>query len=185
MMTRLGEMHLQRFRLILVVAVTATIISIIIFSVGVNNGALSIDDSYYFSSQYDDSPRSTYHHSERSIRMTADDIVHQSYTQTFRALSLEETCNLNVDGKTCIESLLTEAMNSTTKSFPWWFITLLRDIPNHTYKFWHNLTIMEPAMDLCTIEKIATTEVRHVLYSLEISCYILQLYPKQQLTFDQ
>ena len=101
--------------------------------------------------------------------LTADEIVHKSYKQTFRALSIEETCSLDVDGKTCIESLLAEAMNSTTKSFPWWFITLLRDIPQHTYKFWHNLTIMEPPMDFCTIEKIATTQVRHVLYSLKIS----------------
>ena len=69
--------------------------------------------------------------------LTADEIVHKSYIQTFRALSLEESCSLDVDGKTCIESLLAEAMNSTTKSFPWWFITLLRDIPQHTYKFWH------------------------------------------------
>ena len=173
MMAHHYEMHLQRrahYRSILVViAVIAALISII-FSVSVNNGTyLSMDDSYYSSSSYD-SPKSTYHQSERPIRMlTADEIVHKSYIQTFRALSLDETCSLDVDGKTCIESLLAEAMNSTTKSFPWWFITLLRDIPQHTYKFWHNLTIMEPPMDFCTIEKIATTQVRHVLYSLKIS----------------
>ena len=170
-MAHRDEMHLQRrahYRSILVViAVIAALISII-FSVSVNNGTyLPIDDSAYYSSSSYDSERSEYHQSERPIRMlTADEIVHKSYKQTFRALSLEETCSLDVDGKTCIESLLAEAMNST---FPWWFITLLRDIPQHTYKFWHNLTIMEPSMDFCTIEKIATTQVRHVLYSLKIS----------------
>ena len=177
-MAHRDEMHLQRrahYRSILVViAVTAALIISIIFSVSVNNGRayLPIDDSYYSSPSYD-SERSEYHQSERPIRMlTADNIVHKSYIKTFRALSLEETCSLDVDGKTCIESLLAEAMNSTTKSFPWWFITLLRDIPQHTYKFWHNLTIMEPSMDFCTIEKIATTEVRNFEKISSISLYI-------------
>jgi len=83
---------------------------------------------------------------------------------------MEKLCPLGVDGKTCIKSLLEEARqvaNSSTtpgNSFPWWFITMMRDIhafpPVHGA--WHNLTIIDPPMDYCTIEKIASTQWRNV-----------------------
>ena len=73
----------------------------------------------------------------------AEEIIQRSYRQTFGALSTEILCSLDIDGKTCINSLLSEAMEisslssqsnnnmtstTSTKSFPWWFITMLRDI---------------------------------------------------------
>ena len=73
----------------------------------------------------------------------AEEIIQRSYRQTFGALSTEILCSLDIDGKTCINSLLSEVMEisslssqsnnnmtiaSSTKSFPWWFITMLRDI---------------------------------------------------------
>jgi hypothetical protein len=49
---------------------------------------------------------------------------------------------------------------SSSSSFPWWFVTMLRDAP--VGATWHNLTIMSPPMDFCTIEKVATTQWRNV-----------------------
>ncbi|KAL3817101.1 hypothetical protein ACHAXA_009932 [Cyclostephanos tholiformis] len=50
--------------------------------------------------------------------------------------------------------------NTSPMSFPWWFVTLLRDAPVRAT--WHNLTIINPPIDYCTIEKVATTQWRNV-----------------------
>ena len=104
--------------------------------------------------------------------LNADEIIQRSYERTFGALSTEISCNTTISGRTCIESLLSEAMQissrpNSTHNFPWWFITMLRDIPiQYALGPWHNLTIMDPPMDFCTIEKIATTQWRNVQCAL-------------------
>lgn len=74
--------------------------------------------------------------------MRAEDIVHRSYMQTFGALSTDTLCSPDVDGRTCVGSLLSEAaeissflsktdnatLTRAAKPFPWWFITMLRDM---------------------------------------------------------
>jgi len=117
--------------------------------------------------------------------LQAEDIIRRSYRRTFGALSTETACTLDVDGRTCINSLLSEVRElsssssqtsqnngeaastiatTTTTSFPWWFVTMLRDIKAQPgiHGLWHNLTILDPPMDFCTIEKIATTQWRSV-----------------------
>jgi hypothetical protein len=53
-----------------------------------------------------------------------------------------------------------EGGGGASTSFPWWFVTMLRDAPVRAT--WHNLTIINPPMDFCTIEKIATTQWRNL-----------------------
>ena len=80
--------------------------------------------------------------SQSSLFFDAEEITQRSYSETFGALSEETSCSSNISVRACIEGLLSEAMmlsllpsqpqtNVTTlrgKSFPWWFITMLRDI---------------------------------------------------------
>ena len=74
--------------------------------------------------------------------MRAEDIVRRSYRRTFGALSMDELCGPDVGGRGCIASLLLEATETSSssdgtnetsssakaKSFPWWFVTMLRDL---------------------------------------------------------
>ena len=92
--------------------------------------------------------------------LNAEEIIQQSYMNTFGVLSIDKICSIDVDSKTCYQALLLEAtkVNRTT-TVPWWLITLLRDV--HV-GFWNNLTIQEPPLDFCTIEKVATTQWRNV-----------------------
>lgn len=128
------------------------------------------------------SSSSSMHSSSLMKISNADEIMRRSYDATFGALSLETLCPPNVRHIDCRDRLLTEVRqlshlttdkandNSSgnggndqkkrTMSFPWWFITMLRDAPVRAS--WHNLTIMDPPMDICTIEKVATTQWRNV-----------------------
>ena len=114
----------------------------------------------------------------------AYDIVRRSYASTFGALasrkSIERSCDASASFALCVKSMLDEvkslsssSSSSTTEgavvaegastssmSFPWWFVTMLRDAPVRAS--WHNLTMIRPPMDFCTIEKIATTQWRNV-----------------------
>lgn len=125
------------------------------------------------------SPSSKHLSSSMTIS-NAHEIIRRSYDATFGALSLETSCPPNVRHIDCRDRLLAEVRqlshlttdkadysryvgNNQTKrtmSFPWWFITMLRDAPVRAS--WHNLTIMDPPMDICTIEKVATTQWRNV-----------------------
>ena len=52
-------------------------------------------------------------------------------------------------------------------SIPWWFQTLLRDLPTSgAYGFWHHFSTTEPTFNFCTIGKVATTEWRRVFCKL-------------------
>lgn len=119
--------------------------------------------------------------------LNAEEIIQRSYRNTFGALSTDRLCSPDVGAIKCVNSILSEAMelssssssssqqnnttattssttSSSTKSFPWWFITMLRDVKGKSgiNGGWHNLTIMNPPMDFCTIEKVATTQWRNV-----------------------
>lgn len=135
-------------------------------------------------------PRSTSFGSDSYVLyrpLEADGIIQRAYQQTFGALSINRLCSPDISGRACIDSLLSETeelsaswdeqqiMNltsttlftpaTTTNSFPWWFITMLRDINakgSGMHAGWHNLTMMDPAIDYCTIEKVATTQWRNV-----------------------
>ena len=112
----------------------------------------------------------------KRYRLNAKEIVQRSYKNTFGALPIDTLCSLEVqydngvpwliDGQTCINSLLTETMNisssehSSSHSFPWWYITMLRD--NNKMFHWNNLTFANPPIDFCTIEKVGTTQWRRV-----------------------
>jgi len=92
--------------------------------------------------------------------LNAEEIIQQSYMNTFGVLSIEKLCSIDVDSKTCYQALLLEATKENrTITVPWWLITLLRDVH---IGFWNNLTIQEPPIDFCTIEKVATTQWRNV-----------------------
>jgi len=61
--------------------------------------------------------------------------------------------------QTCLKSVLEGSEGS---DFPWWFRTLLRDAATDTSLVadWHNLRFANPDVELCTIEKVATTQWR-------------------------
>mmetsp|Transcript_7790 Transcript_7790/g.13562 ORF Transcript_7790/g.13562 Transcript_7790/m.13562 type:complete len:394 (+) Transcript_7790:169-1350(+) len=160
-------LHRQRRKYI---ALAVAAITIFVHIAHSSLGESGMTSSPSLSSQILISPRPSLH---------AEEIIQRSYRQTFGALSTEILCSLDIDGKTCINSLLAEAMEissltsqsnnnttsmSSTKSFPWWFITMLRDIKKKgsIHGAWHNLTILDPPMDFCAIEKIATTQWRNV-----------------------
>ena len=124
-------LHRQRRKYIALAAAAITIFVHIASSFLEESG---MTGSPSLSSQILSSPRPSLH---------AEEIIQRSYRQTFGALSTEILCSLDIDGKTCINSLLSEVMEisslssqsnnnmtiaSSTKSFPWWFITMLRDI---------------------------------------------------------
>jgi len=59
--------------------------------------------------------------------------------------------------------------NSPASSIPWWFHTLLRDLPTSgAYGPWHHFTTIDPAFHFCTIAKVGTTEWRKVFNRLNI-----------------
>ncbi|KAL9186270.1 hypothetical protein ACHAXT_005508 [Thalassiosira profunda] len=99
---------------------------------------------------------------------TAEEIVRQSYQQTFGGLPIDRICGPDVGGMDCSKALLSDAMQlsgNEASPMPWWFITLLRDWGTKgvgVHALWHNLTTLEPPVDFCTIEKVATTQWRNV-----------------------
>jgi hypothetical protein len=97
----------------------------------------------------------------------ANYIVRRAYERTAKILP----CDENVSGEDCMqktakyfnpsqdddESLNLE--NSSIPSIPWWFQTLLRDLPESgMYGDWHAMYPACPPMQFCTIPKVATTE---------------------------
>lgn len=148
---------------------------------GASSSFISSWDEYTWPSSIASSSSSLMHSSSSMKISSANEIIRRSYDATFGALSLKTLCPPNVRHIDCRDRLLTEVrqlshlttnddnsssngrnkqMKKRTMSFPWWFITMLRDAPVRAS--WHNLTIMDPPMDICTIEKVATTQWRNV-----------------------
>ena len=82
---------------------------------------------------------------------TAEEIVRRSYRRTFGALPTDARCGPGVAGAACVDALLAEVMarappasdaevgaaappspGKASSSFPWWFVTLLRDLQRTT-----------------------------------------------------
>ena len=118
------------------------------------------------------------------IRDEADYIIQKSYTETYARI-MYHCQDDNVIEKDCI-ALIVENMehekqettnNSTTTAhtYPWWFRTLLRDIPtNGAYGFWHHFSTNAtyPSIKFCAIGKNGSTEWRKVFKASHKSLFI-------------
>jgi len=64
-------------------------------------------------------------------------------------------------------STLTHSIGKLPPPIPWWFQTFLRDLPNNgAFGWWHDLNTIDPPLQFCTIEKVATTEWHEVFCRL-------------------
>lgn len=109
----------------------------------------------------------------------ATTILRRSYEQSYaHILPCDDDNPSWIDGdgtskstKACMQKTLDYFLNNpnneTIPSIPWWFQTLLRDIQrNGAFGYWHHFYTTEPALNFCTIGKVATTEWRKVFCKL-------------------
>lgn len=113
----------------------------------------------------------------------ADFTIQRSYAETYVRMT---DCNEDIIESACIQTIIdqfkqqsTEYNGQSTDSdnnsnapmqpLPWWFQTLLRDIPtNGAYGFWHHFSTSStvPPMKFCAIGKNGSTEWRRVFKAL-------------------
>ena len=112
----------------------------------------------------------------------ADLIIQRAYAQTYARMA---DCEDNVIEKDCIARIINEFQQQQTenirneqqhligtnnqKPLPWWFQTLLRDIPsNGSFGFWHHFSTSSttPPVRFCAIGKNGSTEWRKVFKAL-------------------
>lgn len=99
----------------------------------------------------------------------ADRIVRRAYERTYAKIL---PCNDYIGGEDCIrqstEYYKPSSVNAATRpSFPWWFQTLLRDLPESgVYGSWHEMNAASPPIQFCTIAKVATTEWHKIFCTL-------------------
>jgi hypothetical protein len=111
----------------------------------------------------------------------ADYIIQRSFSETYARMA---HCEDDEVEKECIDKVvdtlkqqkmqynqLLEENNANTplQPLPWWFQTLLRDIPtNGAYGFWHHFSTSStnPPMKFCAIGKNGSTEWRKVFKEL-------------------
>lgn len=94
--------------------------------------------------------------SKQKVEPLAWNIVQKSFRETYAVL--EDECR-NVESLlACMRTL--RAKDYSIHSFPWWFRTLLRDSTDRKvlHAGWHNITLTEPSLQVCAIEKIGCTE---------------------------
>mmetsp|Transcript_1660 Transcript_1660/g.3676 ORF Transcript_1660/g.3676 Transcript_1660/m.3676 type:complete len:421 (-) Transcript_1660:445-1707(-) len=116
----------------------------------------------------------------------ANTIIRKSYEETYAHILPCEDDIRPSSGKACMQKTIdyfntptitkdlhNTANNSSTytistiPTIPWWFQTLLRDIPtNGAYGFWHHFYTTQPPLNFCTIEKCGTTEWRKAFCKL-------------------
>jgi|EP00970_Alexandrium_tamarense_P008445 hypothetical protein len=100
----------------------------------------------------------------------ADSIIRNAYNNSYAYIL---PCDDNTSGKDCMQKTYdyfnpkSVLDSKSTPAVPWWFQTLLRDIlQNGAYGFWHHFTTSDPPLNLCTIEKVGTTEWRKLFCNL-------------------
>ena len=111
----------------------------------------------------------------------ADFIIQRAYAQTYARMA---DCEYNVIEKDCTQRIIDEFQkqqldhnqqqefsnaNNNLQPLPWWFQTLLRDIPtNGAYGFWHHFSTSStsPPIRFCAIGKNGSTEWRKVFKAL-------------------
>lgn len=102
----------------------------------------------------------------------ADSIVRRAYERTYAKIL---PCDEDVSGEDCIMQTRTlfkpppridvddDKFIQAVPTLPWWFQTLLRDIPESgIYGGWHYFNSANPLMEFCSIEKVGTTEWRKI-----------------------
>jgi len=109
----------------------------------------------------------------------ADSIIKRAYERTYAKIL---PCGEDISGEECImqttalfkpppryvvvDDDFSEAVHPAS-SMPWWFQTLLRDIPTSgIYGDWHYFNSASPLMQFCSIEKVGTTEWRKIFCML-------------------
>lgn len=99
-------------------------------------------------------------------RDTARDIVERSYNATF---ALFENCDDHENFQNCVQRIYESQKESS--HLPWWFRTMLRDASDRfLHAGWHNITFVDNAIELCSIEKNGSTEWR------KVSCEVNKQY---------
>jgi hypothetical protein len=123
---------------------------------------------------------STSNHRYRGPMDEADFIIHRAYDETYARMA---DCQDNQIEKDCIQKIVdqfkqqridytqqTEPTETDAPTpLPWWFQTLLRDIPtNGAYGFWHHFSTSatNPPIKFCAIGKNGSTEWRKVFKAL-------------------
>ena len=120
------------------------------------------------------------------IRDEADYIIHKSYTETYARMF---NCQDNIIEKDCIALIVANIINykkeettnntATAHTYPWWFQTLLRDIPsNGAYGFWHHFSTNAtyPSIKFCAIGKNGSTEWRKIFKASHKILFICCFY---------
>lgn len=97
-----------------------------------------------------------------------DAIVRRAYGRTYAKIP---SCTDNISGEECIAEAAMHFKSpgrdkqgnaigkNNIPSIPWWFQTLLRDLPESgVYGYWTEMNAAFPPIQFCTIPKVATTE---------------------------
>eukprot|EP00956_Cyclotella_meneghiniana_P025717 scaffold54255_cov51-Cyclotella_meneghiniana.AAC.1 len=110
-------------------------------------------------------------------------IIQHAYAETYGRMA---DCNDDLVESACIQMIVDQFKQQSTEynrqsidsdnlnvsaiqPLPWWFQTLLRDIPtNGAYGFWHHFSTSStvPPMKFCAIGKNGSTEWRKVFKAL-------------------
>lgn len=95
----------------------------------------------------------------------ADAIVKRAYERTYGKIL---PCEDDLNGEECIMKTMTHfkpptkedgKMHSIRTSIPWWFQTLLRDLPDSgVYESWSTMNSASPPMQFCGIPKIGSSQ---------------------------
>ena len=115
----------------------------------------------------------------------ANYIIHKSYSETYARMYncpddvIEKDCILQIVEKQTEQLQNQNATNFNTKAkyqvpnnhpYPWWFQSLLRDIPNNgAYGFWHHFSTIATSsqpIKYCAIGKNGSTEWRKIFKEL-------------------
>lgn len=86
------------------------------------------------------------------------DIVHTAYNQTYAAL---QSCPADAHLQKCLNEAF--RLNEKSGLYPWWFRNLLRDTKSpqsDIFGHWHRLYSTSPAISMCTLEKVGSTQWR-------------------------
>ena len=91
-------------------------------------------------------------------RDVAHDIVRKAYNETYARI---RPCPPEIPLPKCLARTLSRSPGS---ALPWWFRTLIRDVQSGSgiEGRWHFLRWDGPPMQMCSIEKLATTQWRKV-----------------------
>jgi hypothetical protein len=176
----------KAFILAFIVALVCSVVSYTRVLNELTSSSMHLRDEVTFNSRPPPTSAQRYRNGNQYPMDEADFIIQQSYSETYARMATAPCKDSDVEAQ-CIRIVAdyldeqkrrlvnaTTANSDTTilssyKPLPWWFQTLLRDIPvNGAYGFWHHFSTnaTSPPLKFCAIGKNGSTEWRKIFKAL-------------------